>query len=169
MPEITTSTPPSAPVRKPAGRGAKKKIKTLITLGITAALLAAGGIGLNHFLNAGEDEVGEIYSQQAMIGTIQSKVSGSGTAKAKESSAITLTQGGIVEEVYVTSGQTVMEGEPLYTIVSPAAQEEVSNAQERLDDLMQEMADLRSEVADLTVRAPFAGKLRQVQKFAPEQ
>ena len=169
MPEITTSAPPAPPARKPAGRGAKKKMKTLLALGVTAVLLTAGGLALNRFLNGGEEEMGEIYSQPAMIGTIQSKVSGSGTAKAKESSAITLTQGGIVEEVYVTSGQTVMEGDPLYTIVSPAAQEEVSNAQSCLDDLMQEMADLRSEVADLTVRAPFAGKLRQVQKFTPDQ
>lgn len=163
-------TPTPQPVRKPTGQQKKKKAKALIVLGITAALLVAGGIALNNFLHSGGDaEQGEIFAQPAQIGSIQSKVSGSGTAKAKESSAITLTQGGSVQEVYVTAGQTVMAGDPLYTIFSQAAEDEVNAARERLDDLLQDMADLQEDASNLTVRAPFAGKLREVQTFDLEQ
>ena len=65
---------------------------------MAAAILGGGGFALYRFLTATDEEVGEIFPATAMIGTIQSKVSGRGTARAKESAAITLTQSGIVEE-----------------------------------------------------------------------
>ena len=169
QPTASPQAPDSPPVRKPTGRGKKKKLKALIALAVAAALLAAGGLGLRSFLNSNSEEAQEIFSQPAMLGSIQSKVSGSGTAKAKESAAITLTQGGTVQDVFVTAGQTVMAGDPLYAIFSQAAEDEVSAARDKLDDLLQDMADLQEEAANLTVRAPFAGKLRDVQSFDPEQ
>ena len=170
MPETTTpQTTPTTP-KKPVSRGsAKKKTAKLIALGVTAAILIAGGIGLNRFLNTSDEQVGEIFAQPAMIGSIQSKVSGSGTAKAKESAAITLTQSGTVQEVFVTSGQTVMEGDPLYAIFSQGAQDEVTAAQKRVDDLNRDMADLLEEMNNLTVTAPFSGKLMEVKDFAVDQ
>jgi len=174
MPEITVNQPAApnpAPEKRPVGRGAKKKklFKTAVALSVIAALLAGGGLALRNFLNGGGEEQGEIFFQPAQLGTIQSKVSGSGTAKAKESVAITLTQGGTVQEVYVTSGQTVMEGDPLYSVFSQAAQDEVSAAQEKLVELQRDMDDLMEDAANLIVRAPFAGKLRSVQSFEVDQ
>ena len=171
MPEVTTNqvSPPVQAPKKPVSRGQKKKkLAKLIALAAAAALLCAGGFGLRQFLNDGEEEQGEIFSQPAMMGTIQSKVSGSGTAKAKESAAITLTQSGTVQEVFVTSGQTVMAGQPLYTIFSQAAQDSVTLAQKNLDDRNREMNDLLEKVGQLTVTAPFAGKLMDVKEFAVE-
>ena len=112
MAEVTatqpqTAAPTPAPVKK-KGPGKKKMVKRLIALGVAAAVLGGGGFALYKFLNSSSLEEGEIFAQEATIGTIQSKVSGSGTAKAKESAAITLTQSGTVQEVLVTGGQTVM-------------------------------------------------------------
>lgn len=175
MPDVTTQqtsipTPEKQPPKKPVSRGSKKKkAAKLIALGVTAALLLGGGVGLYRFLNDETEAVGEIYAQPAMLGSIQSKVSGSGTAKAKESAAITLTQSGTVQEVFVTSGQTVTQGDPLYAIFSQAAQDEVNAAQKRVDALYQDMGDLQEELSNLTVTAPFAGKLMEVKDFSPEQ
>ena len=177
MPEVTTtqaSTPvqePQAPQKPAPGKPKRNKKKTakLIALGITAAALLAGSVLLYNFLTDTEEEQGEIFSQPAAIGSIQSTVSGSGTAKARESAAITLTQSGTVQEVFVTSGQTVMAGQPLYTIFSQAAQDEVTSAQKNVDDLREDMADLLEESANLTVTAPFAGKLMNVQEFSIDQ
>jgi len=171
MPEMTVNpvSPPAQAPKKPVSRGQKKKrAAKLIALAVVAALLCAGGYGLYQFLNSSEEEQGEIFSQPAMIGTIQSKVSGSGTAKAKESAAITLTAGGTVQEVFVTSGQTVMAGDPLYTIFSQSAQDKVTQAQQRLDERNRELNDLLEKVGNLTVTAPFAGKLMDVKEFAVE-
>ena len=108
---VPAETAPSRPpVKKPAGKGRQKIVKRLIALGVAAAIFGGGGFALYRFLTATDDEVGEIFPATASIGTIQSKVSGQGTARAKEQAAITLTQSGVVQEVYVTGGQTVMAG-----------------------------------------------------------
>ena len=165
QPAVPTQTPPAPPEMKPVKKGKKKAVKNVIILAIVAGVLASGGFLLYKFLDSGGEEQGEIMAQPAQIGTIQSKVSGSGTAKAKESAAITLTQSGTVQEVFVTGGQTVMAGDPLYTIYSQAAQDAVTDAKEELNNLLEDMADLQEEAANLTVRAPFAGKLQEVKEF----
>jgi len=153
---------PKPPVKKPAGKGRQKLIKRLIALGVAAAILGGGGLALYRFLNSSDEELGEIYAVPASIGSIQSKISGSGSARAKESAAITLTQSGVVQEVFVTGGQQVMVGDPLYTIYSEAAEKELTQAQEEMDKLLE-------EAANLTVRAPFAGKLMEVKDFEIDQ
>lgn len=156
-----TPVPPPKP-KKPAGKGRQKIVKRLIALGVAAAIFGGGGFALYRFLTDDDSELGEIYSQPAEIGTIQSKVSGRGSARAKESAAITLTQSGVVQEVFVAGGQTVMAGDPLYTIYSEAAETELSKAQEEMDKLLE-------EANNLTVRAPFAGKLIDVEEFQIDQ
>ena len=156
------ATPPKPPVKKPAGKGRQKMVKRLIALGVAAAIFGGGGFALYRFLTDDDSELGEIYSQPAEIGTIQSKVSGRGSARAKESAAITLTQSGVVQEVFVAGGQTVMAGDPLYTIYSEAAEKQLSEAQEEMNRLLE-------EANNLTVRAPFAGKLIDVEEFQIDQ
>ena len=163
------SAPPKPAAKKPAGKGRKKLIKRLIALGVAAAVLGGGGFALYHFLTDTDDEMGEIFPATASIGTIQSKVSGQGTARAKEQAAITLTQSGTVQEVFVTGGQTVMAGDPLYTIYSQAAENAVTDAQKKVDDLNKDMAELIEQANNLTVRAPFAGKLQEVAEFQIDQ
>ena len=148
QPAVPTQTPPAPPEMKPVKKGKKKAVKNAIILAIVAGVLAIGGFLLYKFLHSGGEEQGEIMAQPAQIGTIQSKVSGSGTAKAKESAAITLTQSGTVQEVFVTGGQTVMAGDPLYTIYSQAAQDAVTDAKEELNNLLEDMADLQEEAAN---------------------
>ena len=178
MPETTTSqvqeqgapVPAPTPVAKaPKGKKNPKKVKHLIIGGAAAIVLVVGGVVLYRFLTKQNDTNSEIQSQPVEIGSIQSTVSGSGTATAKESAAITLTAGGTVREVYVTAGDTVTAGQPLYTIFSQDAQNLVDTAKENLNKLNKDMADLQDEAANLTVRAPFAGKLQDVQTFESDQ
>jgi len=170
MPEVTIQPPapeqvPPRPIPKQAKRRKKNVVKLIVLLLVLAAL-AVGGVFLYRFLTDSEETQGEIFAQPAMLGSIQSKVSGSGTAKAKESAAITLTQSGTVQEVFVTSGQTVMAGDPLYTIFSQGAQDEVTAARKKVDSLHLDLSDLLEERESLTVTAPFAGKLMDVKTFA---
>ena len=167
--EAAPPAPPTPPVKKPAGKGRQKLVKRLIALGVAAAIFGGGGFALYRFLTATDEEVGDIFPASAQIGTIQSKVSGRGTARAKEQAAITLTQSGTVQEVFVAGGQTVMAGDPLYTIHSQAAEDAVTDAQKKVDDLNKDMADLLEQANNLTVRAPFAGKLQDVAEFQPDQ
>ena len=166
MSDVTNIQTPVKPRKK---KKKKKILRRLIAWSVTLAILAGGGYALYRFLNSGNNQVSEIYASPAYIGTIQSKVSGSGVARSKESAAITLSQSGVVQEVLVSQGDTVFEGQPLYRVFSQAAQDEVTKAQEKLERLEGELADIQAGAADLTVRAPFAGKLIDVRKFGPEQ
>lgn len=185
MPDAAVSqgaAPNQAPVPAKRRRNKKKTVKRIVAIIVAAAIVAGIVFALRSFLGS-SNSVSEIYAQPAYIGSIQSRVSGSGNARASQSAAITLTQSGTVETVYVTSGQMVMAGDPLYTIYSQAAQDAVAAAQEavtaaegavvsaqrRADVLTEELETLRQSVKDLTVRAPYAGKLMDVEAFSPGQ
>ena len=177
MPDMTTPTvpetpaapaapeappaPPSPPKKKPQKNG-RKKVKNIIIAGVAIGVLAVGGYFLQKFLNSTDNSQSEIYAMPAQMGSIQSKVSGSGSAKSKESAAITLSSSGTVEEVFVNSGDIVTEGQPLYTIFSQAAQDKVTEAQKQVDKLNGEMQKLSESVGKLSVQAPFSGKLISV-------
>ena len=178
MAEITQQTPAPAqtpaPPQKPQKskeqlQKRKKRTKSIIAAVIILAAVGVGGFFLYRFLTAQNGAESQIQSQVAEISSIQSTVQGSGNAKAKESAAITLTQGGTVQEVFVTAGDTVTQGQPLYTIRSQAAEDEVTSAQEKLTNLQKDMADLVDKANNLTVRAPFAGKLVEVSEFQVDQ
>ena len=161
-----TPAPPESPKRsKEQLQKRRKRIRSTIAAIIILVAVGVGGFFLYRFLTAQNGAASEIQSQVAEISSIQSTVQGSGNAKAKESAAITLTQGGTVQEVFVTAGDTVTAGQPLYTIRSQAAEDEVTAAQEKVTSLQKDMADLMEKANNLTVRAPFAGKLVEVSEF----
>ena len=169
-PPVQTPAPPEKPKQsKEQKQRNRKRLRTLIVTVIVLVLVAVGGVFLYRFLTAQDRVDSEIQSQPAMLSSIQSTVQGSGNARAKESVAITLTQGGTVQEVYVTAGQTVTVGQPLYTIRSQEAEDAVTTAQEKVNNLQKDMADLVEKANNLTVRAPFAGKLVEVTEFQTDQ
>ncbi len=151
--------------KKNASRIRAKRIRSGIIALVVVGAMAVGGYYLKNFLNATEEVNSTLYSQPVGFGSIVSTVEGNGMARAKETAAITLPQKGIVEEVFVYSGDIVMAGQPLYTIVSPEAQDAVTAAQEDLNDLYTDMAELIEQSNNLTVTAPFAGKLVDIVNF----
>ena len=174
MPEVTVPHPapaatPASPPGRPKPKFNKRKVRQAAIAGAVVVALAAGGFLLYRFLTKQDSASSEIQTQAVQYGTIQSKVTGSGNAKAKESAAITLTAGGTVQEVFVSPGDTVTAGQPLYTIFSQEAQDQVTQAQTQVDNLNKEMSALLEDANNLTVRAPFAGKLINVKEFQPDQ
>ena len=174
MPDATltqpsNAAPPAPPAGKPKKPASKKQMRRIAIASVTAAALAVGGYFLYRFLTKNDSAGAEMQTVVADYGSIQSKASGSGNAKAKENAAITLSAGGTVREVFVAAGDTVTAGQPLYTIYSQSAQDEVSTAQEQLDGLNKDMKALLEDANNLTVRAPFAGKLLSVKDFDPDQ
>lgn len=174
MPEVTVPHPapaatPASPPGRPKPKFNKRKVRQAAIAGAVVVALAAGGFLLYRFLTKQDSASSQIQTQAVQYGTIQSKVTGSGNAKAKESAAITLTAGGTVQEVFVSPGDTVTAGQPLYTIFSQEAQDQVTQAQDQVDSLKKEMSALLEDASNLTVRAPFTGKLINVKEFQPDQ
>ena len=161
-PPETPAAPPRPPVKKPAGKGRQKMIKRVIALVLLLAIVLGAGFGMWYLVFREDTSAGTPLTDVAMLNTIQSVVQGYGNAVPKESAAITLNAAGTVQEVYVEVGQTVYAGDPLYTIYSEVAENNLILAQEEMDKLLE-------EANNLTVRAPFAGKLMDVEEFQPDQ
>ncbi len=171
--EATPAAPAPGPNKAPAKK--RKRNKTVRNAVIAAVVVAAVAVGiffLYRFLTKKEKTDAQIQSAPVQISSIQSKVQGEGGARSKESSAITLAQGGVVQEVLVNVGDRVYAGQPLYVVRSQAAEDAVTAAEENLrlalegvESLQKDLASIEKGRADLTVRAPFAGKLIEVGEF----
>lgn len=170
-PAASPAAPPQkAPVKK---RKKKKAVRNAIIALVVLAALGVGIFFLYNFLTKKETVNSEIQTAPAQLSSIQSRVQGSGNARAKESAAIALTQGGTVQEVLVNVGDKVFAGQPLYVIRSQAAEDAVTAAEdtlrtalEQVVSLQKDLANIEKQRADLTVRAPFAGKLTEVGEFS---
>lgn len=166
------STAPPAPKRtNEQKKKTKALIKRLISIILVLAILAGIGYAVWYFVFREKEDTnkGEPLFDTASIGSIVQTASISGTSNAKDSASITLTQSGVVESLFVTEGQMVYEGDPLYVISSAAAEEALLAAQEayqlqveNMNKLQEEMTALRQSRGDLTITAPHAGKLTDV-------
>ena len=171
MAEQTTPvmTPPShaAPEKKKKN---KKIVKNVLLVLVILAVVAAGAWAIWYFVfTEHKGAAGEPIYDTAQIGSIVSTVRGGGSANAKDSASISLAADGVVQEVYVTQGQVVNAGDPLYVVTSPAAEEALKAAQEALVTQQENLAKLQEEMNalqqsrnDLTIRAPHDGKLTEV-------
>lgn len=124
------TVPPAARVTPAKKRKSKKRVKRIISIVVVLALLIGAGWAIWYFLFRETTEEVEPLYDMAHYDSIRSMVEGSGNARAGESAAITLSASGTVQEVYVSVGDMVMEGQPLYSIFSTAAQEAVTAARE---------------------------------------
>lgn len=184
--EVKTTTavaeqPPEAPAQPPKKPAKKRRKPHALRNGIIAAVvvaaLAVGGFFLWKYLSKEETVDSEIQTSIADWGSIQSTVQGSGSARSKESAVITLQSMGTVEKLFVTEGQMVNEGDPLYEIYSPEAQDKLKTAQKNLDDAQEALnkahktlsedqesydkvlEDQRLSNEERFIKAPFSGQL----------
>ncbi|MGE4353714.1 MAG: efflux RND transporter periplasmic adaptor subunit [Oscillospiraceae bacterium] len=157
IPDADLKTPKKTPKKKPKG----KLVKRII--GIAILLVVVGGIVFGLYSLFHEDEGDQaIMTGEVTRGSIESTVTGSGVAMPKTSDTITLSSSGKVMEVYVSDGDFVNEGDPLYTIDSEEAKDALDSAQDSLDNYQEQLDAIYDSYADLTVTAPFAGKLLDV-------
>ena len=163
---VETPTPAGAPGSAPTPPKSKKKRKKTTRRIIALVLVIALGFGLyRHFgkkEGAGEQQV---VKDTVMYGSITSTVEGSGMVKAKNSETITLATAGTVTDVFVTEGQQVMAGDPLFTYDSPEAEKRVRDAKSNIEGYQKQLNAAYKDVAALTLTAPYAGKLMNTTKL----
>ena len=150
---------PATPVA-PAPKNKKKRKKT--TRRIIAAVLVlalAFGIYRGFFAKKEGDGERQVVTDIVQYGSITSMVEGSGMVKAKKSESITLATAGTVGDVYVTEGQQVNEGDPLFTYDSPDAEKRVREAKTNIEGYQKQLNAAYKDIAKLSLTAPYAGKL----------
>lgn len=159
MAEHNTMTPaPQPPVLKKK-RKFKKFLRRTVS-GLLVCGLAAGCFFGWKKLTAEKETPLEVLTDQVWRGTISTQVEGSGRLSSRNNASISIPSDGIVEQLLVSEGDFVAEGQPLYKISSPALMESIGKAREDLGKLEQELADLQDRRDDLVIRAPAAGQLQ---------
>ncbi len=163
---VETPTPAGALGSAPTPPKSRKKRKKTTRRIIALVLVIALGFGLyRHFgkkEGAGEQQV---VKDTVMYGSITSTVEGSGMVKAKNSETITLATAGTVGDVFVTEGQKVAAGDPLFTYDSPEAEKRVRDAKSNIEGYQKQLNAAYKDVAALTLTAPYAGKLMNTTKL----
>lgn len=179
---VEKSAPPTPKKKKNKVKG--KTIRNAVIGVVAIGALAVGGYFLAKYLGAKEEVESTIQTAIADWGNISSSVQGSGSARSKESAAITLNNAGIVQSLFVSEGDVVTEGDPLYEIVSPAAQEAYNSALDQLERAQKSLKSAQDSLADAQklynetledqqtakvqrfLTAPFAGQLQEVTRYS---
>lgn len=161
----------SSPMAGPGGPGKrrkKRKIGKFIALGV--AVVAIGGV-VWFFQGLGKTEKpqGEALLDTATRGSISSQVTGDGVTVPKNSASLNIAAAGTVQEVYVSEGAEVQEGDPLFRMDTTAAQDAVNEAQKTVTNCQKELNSLHKNQADLTIKAPFKGKLVECAELQQDQ
>ena len=150
--------------RPPMSRKQKKKwIRRAVALAVVIAL----GLGLFRIFGGKGGGETQVITDEVSYGSITSTVEGSGMTKAKSSETISVTTPGTVREVFVTEGQEVTAGTPLFTVDSPMAQTNVQKARSTVEGYEKQLSALQKDLAGLNLSAPYAGKLMEVTELHP--
>ena len=169
IPEAEPQTEKKSFKEKWRGLPKKKRrriVRWIVTLVILAALVLGGWMLWKKFFSGGEAKT-EVVTDTVQYGSITSMVEGSGLTKAKNSESITLATAGIVQEVYVTEGQQVMEGDPLFIVESEGARTAVESARSELEGLQKQMSALQKDIAGLNLAPTYPGKLMECATLNP--
>lgn len=144
-----------------------KKRRRLVRRIIALAAVIAVGAGLVKFLGRGGETESTVVTNEVQWGGITSTVEGSGLTRARNSQTITVATAGTVSEVFVTEGQQVSAGDPLYVIDSQAASDAVTKAKSNVEGYEKQLRALEKDIAGLNLAPSYAGKLTDVVKLNP--
>ena len=152
------------PLEKPVSRKKRRRIMRWV---VVLLLLAAAAGVLWYFLENKKGPEAEVVTDFVCYGAITSSVEGSGLTKSKNSETITLTTAGTVMEVYVTEGQQVMAGDPLFVIESEPARVAVEAARKTVEGYEKQLSALQKDIAGLNLAPTYPGKLLDTVKLNP--
>lgn len=140
-----------------------KRFPKKTVIAVLCLLVAGAGIAaLVKFLDNKKPEE-EILREMVSRGAITSTVEGSGAVVAKNSDSVTILSSGQVMEVFVSEGDFVTAGTPLFLVKSAEAEERVNQEMKTVSNYQKQLSALYASAQDLNVRAEYSGKLQDVE------
>ncbi|MDL2273825.1 HlyD family efflux transporter periplasmic adaptor subunit [Oscillospiraceae bacterium OttesenSCG-928-G22] len=170
IPPITESPPapvgPSRELSEEKRRQAAKKRRRrkIVRWSVVGGILLIVGIGIfsivqNLFFT--EVIIPDLLAV-AYRGPFNSSISGNGEVKATKTEAVTVKAKGDLLELFVTEGQAVNVGDPLFKVDDKVIRETITEAEDTLATYQQDLNDIYEKIANLTITAPFRGKTLDV-------
>lgn len=146
----------SGPKGNARGNGTGKR--WVLMAGLTVVLICAGAGIYNLFFREAERTA---VTGKTGYGTLNEAIEGSGTTTPADS--VSYDVNGTVLEWFVEAGDEVKAGDLLYVLDSSEAEDEILEHEVELDDLYDQLASLQKSLSNQNVRAPFSGRIEQVQ------
>ena len=150
---------------KPRKKG-RFPVRRVVAVVIIAGV-AAAAVGARALFFTEEEQVA--LTDTTTYGTLSTAIEGTATTMPNDSVTVTTASTAEILEVYVSAGDTVEEGDLLYVQDDAQLDEEIETYQDEMAELEEELegyydqlADLQESLSALTVTAPFAGRLTEV-------
>lgn len=143
----------------------KKRARTLIVSLAVIAVLAVGSVALVKYIEASAETAAgtTTYNVNAVTeGEVTTSVSGSGTLSAVESEAVTAQYASTVEEVFMSAGDAVNEGDVVARLSSDALDEAIDAKLTELDRASQSLANADETASASYIKAGVGGTLAAV-------
>lgn len=162
-----TDTP--ADTAKPEKICRKQKLTKgkIIALSVCVLLAVGAGIGIKILFFTKETKTA--LTESTTYGSLSTAIEGTATTVPNESSTVTVASTAQIEAVYVSAGDTVAVGDPLYVQDDSELDDQINDYQDQIADLqdqlsasVQQLATLQKTMSALTVTAPFSGRLIEV-------
>ena len=157
---------PQAAVSPPRPRRRFKK-KTVVIALLLAALVAGGAFGAKALFFT--EATRTALSEKTTYGSLSTTIEGTATTLPADSTTITVASTATIEEVFVSAGDTVAVGDPLYTQDDSELDDEIEGYESQIEDYQDQLTasyeqidTLQDTLSGLTVSAPFSGRLTEV-------
>lgn len=150
-------------ITKASFKPTKKKVKIFLAL----VLLIAACIGLYVLFFVDDEQIA--LTDFTSYGDLSTVLEGTGTTTPYDSQSVTFPSDADILEVYVSAGDTVTIGQPLYvqddSEVDDAIEEyqdTIDDYNDTIDDYNDSLSDLAENMADCSITADFDGKISDI-------
>lgn len=163
---MKTRTGGDIPAEKPKKKRRPGKRAAVVTV-LVLALLVGAGFGAKALFFSAEEKTA--LTEFTTYGSLSNAIEGTGTTLPNNSVTVATASTAEITGVYVAAGDTVEEGDLLYTQDDSELddqieeyRDEITDLEEDLEQSYEQLADLQETMAELTVAAPFAGRITEV-------
>jgi len=138
------------------------KVRKVLLWGTLAVIV--GGVGLVIYNLFFKEEKVEMQTATAYYTTIESAVTGSSAATAKQTQEVAGLAKGKVLAVYVKPGDMVKVGDPLFSVDDESIRDDLTTYGESLSRVQKDLTSLYEEQDGQNGRAAFKGKVLEIGK-----
>ena len=145
----------------------RKRRRRWITVLIILALVAGGILYAVNVLRKRVEasmatESDEVLTYDASIGSISTRVSGSGTIENVDTEKVTVPEGVEIDEVMVKSNDKLRKGDLIATLDLTSVLSTLASVQEELDELDKELAAAGGDRVNTNVTAGVSGRVKKI-------
>ena len=145
----------------------RKRRRRWITVLVILAIVASGILYAVNVLRKRVEasmatEGDEVLTYDASIGSISTRVSGSGTIEDVDTEKVTVPEGVEIDEVMVKSNDKLRKGDLIATLDLTSVLSTLASVQEELDELDKELASSSGDRVNTNVTAGVSGRVKKI-------